>query len=267
MPDYSPTLPAGSTLGKSYEYGFDVYNGTAAAGLVASPTDPLWLPTRRALNVQAPMTPITQDAQSYDDKGSPNAEVSAWSWALTAAAFVNRSSTTGLPVPELRVLQERYGDTKNEAAKVAVRWYHKPADGSTPDPNESYMGVATVALTRNNAGADGANEQWGITLTGVGYATRIANPFTGWADDTTLPFIASVLPAGQSIGEQVTITGTEFDGATAVSIDGVTVDVENWELIGSTTIVAEIPAGAVGASPVIVTTPAGASPAVSYTVV
>lgn len=268
MSDYSPTLPAGSTLGKSYEYGFDVYNGTASAGLVASASDPLWLPVRRALNVVPTMTPVTQDAQSYDDKGAPNADVSAWSWTLGAAAYVNRSATTGEPVAELKVLQLRVGDTKGETAQVAVRWYHKPSDGSTADPNEAFIGIATVAYTRNNAGPEGTNEQWGLTLTGVGFATRLsANPFSGWADDTSLPVITSVLPAGRSIGGQVTITGTEFDGATAVTIDGVTVPTTTWTLIGSTTIIAEIPAGAVGASPVIVTTAAGASASVSYTVV
>lgn len=265
MTTYSPTLPAGSTLGKSYEYGFDVYNGLAATGLAASASDPLWLPVRRALNVQAPMTPITQDAQTYDDKGSPNAEVSAWSWVLTAAAFVNRSATTGAPVPELKVLQDRYGDTTNEDAKVAVRWYHKPADGSTPDPREAFIGVATVALTRNNAGADGANEQWGITLTGVGYATRLdANPFTGWADDTTDPLITAVTPAGQSVGEQIRIDGSEFDGASAVTIDGLAAQ---FTLVSSATIIATIPATDAGAADVIVTATGGVSDAYSYTVV
>lgn len=265
MSTYSPTLPAGSTLGKSYEYGFDLYNGPAATGLTALITDPLWLPVRRALNVQAPMTPITQDAQSYDDKGAPNAEVSAWSWVLTAAAFSNRSSTTGLLVPELRVLQERYGDTTNESAKVAARWYHKPADGSEPDPNEAFIGVATVALTRNNAGADGANEQLGITLTGVGYATRLpSNPFTGWADDTDVPVILTVLPAGKGVDEQVLISGRGFIGSTAVTIDAAAAE---FTVVSDSTIVATIPPTAAGAAAVIVTDANGASTPVNYTVV
>lgn len=267
MADYSPDLPVGSVLNKSYEYGIEVHNGPAADSVTAAADSALWLPVRRVLNLVPNMTPVTQTAQTYDDKGSDNNDVTAWNFSIGFAAYVNRSATTGEPVPELKVLQLRVGDTRGEDAKVGVRWYHKPSDGSTPDPNESFRGIATVAYTRNNAGADGANEQWGITLTGVGPAVRIANPFDGWADDTTIPFIASILPAGQSIGEQVTITGTEFDGATAVTIDGVTVPVETWELIGSTTIVAEIPAGATGVSPVIVTTPAGASVAVNYTVV
>lgn len=264
MADYSPTLPAGSTLGKSFEYGFDVYNGSASAGLTASDSDPLWLPVRRALNVVPNTTPITQDAQSYDDLGAPNADVSAWSFTLAAAAYVNRSATTGEPVPELKVLQLRVGDTKGEDAKVAVRWYHKPSDGSTPDPNEAFKGVATVAYTRNNAGPEGTNEQWGLTLTGVGFAVRMANPFTGWADDDSLPVITTITPAGQSVGEQVTINGSEFDGTTGVTIDA---EIAEFTLVSSSTIVAVIPALAAGAADVIVTTAAGASAPVSYTVV
>lgn len=261
---YSPTLPAGSTLGKSFEYGVDVFDGTAAESLTALATDPRWLPIRRALNVVPAMTPITQPAQSYDDKGSPNDDVSAWSWTLGMAAFVNRSATTGEPVPELKVIQGRYGDKIADAAKVGVRYYHKPADGSTPDPAEAFQGIATVAYTRNNAGPEGTNEQWGITLTGVGYATRIANPFTGWADNTDTPVIATVLPAGQSVGEQVTITGQGFTGTTGVTIDTLPAE---FTLVSDATIVAVIPATAAGASPVIVTDANGASNTVNYTVV
>lgn len=263
MADYSPTLPAGSTLGKSFEYGFDVYDGSASAGLAASPTDPLWLPVRRALNVVPALTPVTQDAQSYDDKGAPNADVSAWSWTLAAAAYVNRSATTGEPVAELKVLQTRVGDTKGEDAKVAVRFYHKPSDGSTPDPNESFIGVATVAYTRNNAGPEGTNEQWGLTLTGVGFATRIANPFTGWADDTSVPVITAITPAGQGVDEMVTIIGSQFDGATAVTIDAAAAE---FTVVSGSTIVAVIPPTAAGAAAVVVTTAAGSAAPVNYTV-
>jgi hypothetical protein len=252
---YDPTLPAGSTLGKSYEYGVDVES------ILGSET---WLSIRRALNVNPNMTPITQDAQTYDDKGSPNAEVSAWSWVLSLSAYVNRSSTTGQLVPELKALFDRYGDQINENAKVGVRWYHKPADGSTPDPTDAFQGVATVAISRANVGPDGTNELWTITLTGVGYATRITNPFTGWADDTDIPVITSILPAGQSVGEQVTITGQGFSGTTGVTIDAIAAE---FMLVSDATIVAVIPPAAAGAAAVIVTDANGPSVAVSYTVV
>lgn len=256
MVAYDPTLPAGSSLGKSYEYGFDINTGTFA--------DKVWQAVRRAFNINPQMTAITQDAQTYDDKGSPNADVSAWSWVLNASVYVNRNTSTGALPAELAALQARYGDARGEAAKIEVRWYHKPADGSTPDPLEAFQGVGTVAITRGNIDPTGLNERWDIVITGTGYATRISNPFEGWADADDTPAITTVLPAGQSVGEQVTISGSGLVGATGVTIDGLAAQ---YTVVGSSTIVATIPATAAGASPVIVTTAAGPSNTVSYTVV
>ncbi len=255
MNTYSPELPAGSSLGKSYEYGVDLNLASALA--------PLWQAVRRILNVNPQMTPITMDAASYDDKGSPNADVSAWSWVLTFNVWVNRNTSTGLLPPELLALQQRYGDAKGNAAIIEARWYHKPADGSKPDPREAFQGTATVGITRVNTGADGANEQWQVTLTGKGYATRIDNPFDGWADSTDVPEIVSISPAGQSAGEQVTIAGANFVGATGVTVGGETAQ---FIVVSSSTIVAVIPAAAAGDAPVVVTGVAGASDPATYTV-
>lgn len=251
---YDPTLPAGSSLGKSYEYGVDLDVGTAAATL--------WQAIRRAFNINPQMTPVTQDAQTYDDKGAPNADVSAWSFVVNLSVYVNRANGV-LPV-ELRALQQRYGDAIGEAAVIGLRWYHKPADGSTPDPNEAFQGRASVALTRANIDPTGANERWDIVLTGKGYATRIVNPFDGWADDDTAPVITEVTPAGRSAGEQVVVSGSGFAGATAVTIDALPAE---FMVVSSSTVVAVIPDTAAGTAPVVVTTAAGASEPVDYTVV
>lgn len=261
---YDPSLPAGSALGKSYEYGFDVYNGTAAAGLAADDSDPLWLPVRRALNVAPNMTPVTQTAQTYDDLGSQNDDVTAWNWTLGASAYVNRSTSTGLMVPELKTIYDRMGDTKGEGAKIAVRWYHKPSDGSAPNPDESWKGTGTVAPTRGNTAPDGANELSNITFTGTGPAVRSTFLFVGWADDDTAPAITAITPAGQAADEQIRIDGSQFDGTTGVTIDAVAME---FTLVSGSTIIATIPTGTLaGAADVIVTTPDGASPAVEYTV-
>lgn len=262
MTAYDPTLPAGSTLGKSFEYGVDVFDGPAAEALTAPASDPRWLPVRRAYGINPTMTPITQDAQTYDDKGSPNADVSAWSFTLALSALVNRSSTTGELVPELRVLHDRYGDKINDAAVVGVRWYHKPADGSTPDPRDAFRGLATVALTRANVGPDGANEAWNLTLTGKGYATRINNPFTGWVDGDDAPVVTSVSPEGAASGDMVTISGSAFAGASGVMFDAL--PAEAFTVVSSSTIVATLPLDDAGTVPVVVTTPAGASTPFDY---
>lgn len=261
---YSPTLPAGSSLGKSYEYGFDVYNGPSVDAMAAADASSLWLPVRRALNIAPNMTPVTQPAQTYDDLGSQNNDTVAWNFTLGASAFVNRSVSTGLMVPELKAIYDRMGDTKGEDAKVGIRWYHKPSDGSAPNPDESWKGLATVAPTRGNVAPDGANELSNITFTGTGPAVRSTYVFDGWADDTTGPTILAISPVGQSVAEQIRIDGNQFDGATGVTIEALAAA---FTLVSGSTIIATIPAGAAGAADVIVTTPDGASPAVSYTVV
>lgn len=82
-----------------------------------------------------------------------------------------------------------------------------------------------------------------------------------------VPVISSIAPAGRSVGGQITIYGSFFTGTTAVSIDSVTLAAAAWSVVNDGIIVAIIPAGAVTASPVIVTNAAGASTSVSYTVV
>lgn len=85
-------------------------------------------------------------------------------------------------------------------------------------------------------------------------------------DDITLqtPAISTVLPAGQSIADQVTITGSYFTGASAVSIDAISAQ---FTLINSQMIIATIPPAAAGAANVTVTNSVGTSGAYSYTVV
>ncbi|WP_407316634.1 IPT/TIG domain-containing protein [Isoptericola halotolerans] len=248
MVPYDPTLPAGSSLGKSYEYGVDLDLGTSGS--------PLWQAIRRIFNVQPTMTPITQDAQTYDDKGSPNADVSAWSWVLSLSVYVNRAN--GVLPAELLALQERYGDAIAEAAKIGARWYHKPADGTTPDPREAFQGVGTVAIVRGNIDPTGANERWDVTITGTGPAERIENPFDRWADDDDVPTITSATPSGGAAGDLATINGSGFGGTTDVTIDATPVDA--FTVISSSTIVATIPAGiTAGNVPIVVTNANGAS--------
>lgn len=261
---YDPSLPSGSALGKSYEYGFDVYNGPSIDAMAAADDSALWLPVHRALNIAPNMTPVTQTAQTYDDKGSQNNDVTAWNWTLGASVYVNRSASTGLMVPELKAIYDRIGDTKGEDAKIGARWYHKPSDGSAPNPDESWKGLATVAPTRGNTAPDGANELSNITLTGTGPAIRSTYLFPGWADDTTAPTILAITPAGQAADEQIRIDGSQFNGATGVTIDAVEAE---FTLVSGSTIVATIPTGTVaGAADVVVTTADGSSPAVEYTV-
>lgn len=170
-------LPAGTTLGKSFEYGLDVNTGTAET--------PVWTPFRRIFNFNFTPTPNTTDAQTYDDLGSQNQSVTGWNWALGFSSQVNRSATTGEYLPEVEELRQRTLPTSKGAdAQAQVRWYHKPESGE-PNPTDAGEGIATVSYSRSNTGPDGSIEVWAWTLTGVGPYAVIANPFTGWDEPET----------------------------------------------------------------------------------
>jgi hypothetical protein len=246
-------LPAGSTLGKSFEYGLDINVGTTAS--------PIWQPVRRISGFQPTPTPTTQDAQTYDDLGAQNSDVTGWSWNLAFNVQVNRSVTTGLYLPEIEALLSRTRPSaKGESAVVEVRWYHKPETGE-PNPNDAGQGFATVSYSRQNTGPNGEIEQLSVTLAGKGPYTEIAHPVAGW--DVASPTVTSVTPSGALTGDQVVITGTHLLGATAVTFDAIAAD--SFLIISATTIVAVLPADGAGPVDVIVTTPEGASPAFSYT--
>ena len=251
------TLPAGSTLGKSFEYGLDVNLGTTSS--------PVWQSFRRISGFQPTPTPIVQDAQTYDDKGAPNSDVTAWSMNLTFNALVNRNVSTGFYLSEIEAVLARTGpDAIGELAVLEARWYHKPAVG-TPNPTDAGQGFFTVAPVRQNTGPGGEIEVIAITLTGKGEYENIVNPFPTPA--AAVPTITSITPTGKSIGDQVTITGTGFIGVTVVKFDAIVLNVDTYTVVSASTIVATIPPLSAGVEPVTVTNATGVSAATNYTVV
>ncbi|WP_454301097.1 phage tail tube protein [Salana multivorans] len=251
-------VPAGTILGKSFEYGLDVNTGTSEA--------PVWTTVRRMFNFQPTPTPVTTDAQTYDDEGSQNQSVTAWNWALAFTTQVNRNGTTGEYLPEVEALLARTKPSaKGAAAQIEVRWYHQPdsAAGGVPNPDDAGRGIATVAGQRGNIGPDGSIEIINWTLTGVGAYEEIENPLT--AD--TAPAVTAAAPTGAETGDTITITGTGFTGVTGTS--GVTIggtDATSYTVDSATQISAVVPAGSAGSAPIVVTHPTdGASAPFPYT--
>ena len=81
---------------------------------------------------------------------------------------------------------------------------------------------------------------------------------------TTAPTIASFSPTSGSAGSKVTLTGTGFGGATAVSFDGTSAP---FSVDSATQITATVPAGATSGA-IAVTTPGGtATSTTSFTVI
>jgi len=246
----APTLPAGTSLGFSYEYGVDINTGTVGS--------PAWQPIRRISAVAPSVTPITSDAQTYDDFGAPNDQKTSESWSLAFSVLVNRL-TSGLYSDEVEKLKAyTEPDAVGTSSIAHVRWYDKPVSG-TANAGEAYEGFAYVSIERAKTG-NAETGTWSVTLTGQGKRTKIANPFTGWA--VTAPTIASVLPALAAVDSLVTITGSQFTGVTAVTIDAALVLQKT--VVSPSTIIALVPATVSGAASVIVTNGVGASAAYPY---
>ncbi len=250
-------LPVGTQLGKSFEYGLEVNIGTYAA--------PNWIPFRRIFNFLFTPTPKTQDASTYDDKGATANEVTGWDWALTFSSQVNRLASTGAYLPEVEALRQRtLPASVGASAEIDVRWFHKPESGA-PNPVDAGRGFATVTFARQNTGPNGEIEVWNWTLTGVGSYVPIANPWTGWGT-TTKPALQGATPSGATAGQQVTITGTGFDGVTGpTGVKFGAVNATNYVVLNPTTIVAIVPTGSAGSAPITVTNPSGTSDALPYT--
>ena len=250
-------VPAGTILGKSFEYGCEVNLGTQAA--------PVWQKVRRMFNFQPTPTPVTTDAQTYDDEGSQNASVTAWNWALAFTTQVNRNGATGEYLPEVEALLARTKPSaKGAAAQIEVRWYHQPdsAAGGVPNPDDAGRGIATVAGQRGNIGPDGSIEIINWTLTGVGAYEEIENPLTAAA-----PTVTAATPSGAAAGATVTITGTGFTGVTgAAGVKFGAVNATSYNVVSATQITAVVPAGSAGSAPIVVTHPTdGASAPFPYT--
>jgi len=245
-------LPAGTTLGKSFEYGLDINLGLAGA--------PQWQPLRR-MSGWAPTFPkVTSDVATYDDLGATNEDVSGRGFAASFTVQGNRSLTTGLYLPELERLHAA-AKAKGEAAVVDVRWYHKPEVG-TPNPNDAGRAFVTVELTRQNTG-NAETEVFAVSLAGKGEFTPIPNPFSGWG--ATAPVVSYVGPEGAAEGTLIQISGSGFLGATTMTIDGDAVAAGDFIVANSASIIAQLPAGDAGPVAVTVTTPGGTSPAYTFT--
>jgi hypothetical protein len=251
MSPTAPTLPAGSQLGFSYEYGVDIDLGTPGA--------PVWQPLRRITAVTPSVTPVMAAAQTYDDFGADNQTRTSESWTLAFSELVNRLSSTGAYTPEVEALKAlTEPDALGALAIGHFRWYDKPAAGPA-NVNDAYEGYATVGLERANSGNADVG-MWGFTLTGVGKRIKITNPFGGWG--ASKPSVASALPVSAAVGTLVTLTGANFATATGVKFGAVSAT--TFSIVGGSTIVAVMPAGTAGSAPVTVINPTGTSDALEY---
>lgn len=245
------TLPSGSTLGKSFEYGLDINLGTLGS--------PQWQPKRRMSAFAPAFPPATSDIATYDDMGATSEDVTGRSVTISYTVQANRSLTTGLYLPEVEKILAA-SRAKGDAALIDARFYHKPETG-VPNPNDAGRATFRVEVTRQNTG-NADTEILAVTLTGQGEFTPIQNPFSGWGAEA--PQVAYVGPEGAEEGDLITISGSGLLGATEVSFDSVQLDPTEYMIVNGATIVVQTPAGEPGTVPVTVTTEAGTSSAFTF---
>ncbi|MDR7385208.1 hypothetical protein [Promicromonospora iranensis] len=166
---YDSTLPDTAEYARRYEHLIDIWG--------ANLTTPAFITIRRADQVVKTFTPVLDNAQTNDDLGSTNQDVSAWNWTLAFRVIPARVKATQELVDEYEILDAAVGDAVGTDAVVRVRFYHAPKEGTVGDPRGAWEGLATVAIAPVD---DGQTERWAVTLTGKGPATRLAgNPFVG----------------------------------------------------------------------------------------
>ena len=128
----------------------------------------------------------------------------------------------------------------------AVNFGNAPAQSFTVNSDTSITattppGTGTVDVT--------VSATWGTS------ATRAADRFTYVVPPPPAPTLAAIDPVAGPAGSLVTLLGTDFTGATAVSFGGIPA---TFTVNNATTITATAPAGS-GTVDVTVTTPAGTS--------
>ena len=180
--------------------------------------------------------------------------------AGTSAAAPANQYTYTTPAPAVTAISPTSGST---AGGTVVTLTGTNFTGATA---VSFGGSAATSFTVNSATSITATAPAGaagtvnitVTTPGGTSATAAANQFTYVAP---APTVTAITPnSGSTVGgTAVTLTGTNFTGATAVSFGGAAAT--SFTVNSATSITATAPAGAAGTVNVAVTTPSGTSAA------
>lgn len=173
MTKFEPgALPTDTTLIKSYEYAVDVLMTGGEAPDYKAGT---WKRIRFSSAIDPEVSNVETDGATYEDMGSPHPIVTGENWTLGMYIQAHRKSD-GHFLEEVEEILKRVRPGGDNT--IVIRWYDNPA-GSTakPNPDEAYLGHATVAVKRaqtGNAEIAGFN----VTFTGQGPRVKITNPIT-----------------------------------------------------------------------------------------
>ena len=250
MANANDVAPTRGTNRSSYEWIMEV-------GLPpANPGDPIdWQLVPDITALQPNATPTTAEGGTYANKGQQSQDTVGEGFNLGVNVKVV-TDDAGEVIPGLNLLIEAANamldqDRAGERV-VAIRYYHYKI------ANLAYEFTAEVNWTRANTG-NTDNEFMSFTLTSKGDRKPITNPALA---PVAAPEVTAATPSGVPEGGIVRVTGTGFKGASGVTVGG---DAAVFVLVGGTALYVTMPAGDAGSAPIVVTTPAGASAAFSYT--
>lgn len=211
-----------------------------------------WLQLMGVNDFNPSINPNIVDASNYDGGGWTGSEVVMQDWN-TVTKFLRQPSAGVYPPSQelIRATQGLFG----ASARLYTRWYDRLG------APEAWSGLAIPSWQPSKTGTADLNEVT-ATLKGDGPLTPIANPYAAAA----VPTITSALPSGQATGGLVTILGSGFVGTvvtTGVKFNAV--NATSWTVVSDSCIVAVLPAGSAGSTPLIVTNAAGSSASFPYT--
>lgn len=201
------------------------------------------------------LDPQTQDSTDVDTDGFTSAEITLISGQLVVK--YNSLIAAGVPNAAHELVENciaEFGDS----ARLYVRWYDK--DGGT----RGYKARSIVKVSYSKTGVADLREVT-VTFQLDGTVTKLTSAqITSAINNSALPAISSAKQSGTGVGSQVTITGANFTGATAVKFGATSAT--QYTVISDSVIVAVVPTGGTGAVSLTVTTAAGVSSGFAFTV-
>lgn len=220
----------------------------------SSAASPAWVTVFGMQSFTPAFNPNLVDNSDFDTGIWSSQTVTSLAWQLTGT--VEHKKYNGAEDVAQAFIRAAATPVTGSVTLVHVRWFDRY--GGT----ESFDGWGIPSWV-NQGGSSKDTEKIQITISGQGAPTAPANPYA----TAVAPTVGSALPSGVAVGGLVSITGTNFTGATDVRFGATTVGAlgTGYIINSDTSITAKMPAGSAGSAPVTVINVTGTSNALAYT--